>query len=409
MVPAYVLVLVLALAMLRWEPPFVVKILGLFWLAVAAALPILLPIPGPLAPTGPYAVGTAVYHLIDTSRDEFYTDDPNDKREIMVQVWYPAQPPQTGTKPVLYLEDIDAAGPVIAHRLDMPRFLFDHLNLAYAHAYNDAEILDGDAVFPVIIFSHGLNSFRNQNTTMVQELASYGFVVAAIDHTYANVFTVFPDGRITLYNPDIFSDEPANPPRNSNTLVGVWAQDATFVLDQMAVWQNEAGNRFNGRLNLDQVGIFGHSTGGGAAAEFCLTDQRCGAVLGLDAWVEPISDPVLEGLSNPLMFIQADQWGADNEVDLNSRRAGAIYEAGQSDSYLLVVAGAAHYDFTDLPLFSPITAQLGLSSDIPSKYMAKMLNHYTLAFFNQYLREETGGLSTKTPRIYPEVTINFHP
>jgi hypothetical protein len=131
--------------------------------------------------------------------------------------------------------------------------------------------------------------------------------------------------------------------------------------------------------------------------------------LGLDAWVEPISDPVLEGLSNPLMFIQADQWGADNEVDLNSRRAGAIYEAGQSESYLLVVAGAAHYDFTDLPLFSPITAQLGLSSDIPSKYMAKMLNHYTLAFFNQYLREETGGLSTKTPRIYPEVTINFHP
>ncbi|MEJ2749165.1 MAG: hypothetical protein P8183_14855 [Anaerolineae bacterium] len=269
--------------------------------------------------------------------------------------------------------------------------------------------MEEEAPYPVLIFSHGLNGFRNQNTTLVQVLASHGYVVAAIDHTYANIFTVFPDGRIAFYEPAIFSDEPAEPPRNSHTLVQVWAQDIAFVLDEMAVWQNDAGNRFNGRLDLNHVGVFGHSTGGGAAAEFCLTDSRCTAELGLDAWVEPVSDAVLNGLPVPFMLIQADHWCFDSgEADTNSPRARVIYEAGLADSYLLTVAGAAHYDFTDLPLFSPLTPQLGLSSNIPSRYMATLLNDYTLAFFNRYLRGKNSRLLVGDTAVYPEVTFHHH-
>ncbi|MCB9421538.1 MAG: hypothetical protein H6667_17165 [Ardenticatenaceae bacterium] len=409
MVPAYILAVGLAVwTLTRRKLPVVAGIGGMIWLSFATALPVLLPVPRPLAPTGPYAVGTAVYYLTDTNRNEIYTDDPNDKRELMVQVWYPAQPPEPGIKPALYLEDIEVAGPAIAQRLNMPAFLLDHLNLAYSQSFTDAEIANEDTAYPVIIFSHGLNGFRNQNTTMIQELASYGYVVAAIDHTYANIFTVFPDGRVTFYEPRIFSDDPAEPPRNSHTLVGVWAQDIAFVLDQMAFWQEEAGNRFNGRLDLNHVGVFGHSTGGGAMAEFCLTDPRCQAGLGLDAWVEPVSNAVLNGMPVPLMLIQADHWQSESD-DNNSPRARAIYEAGLADSYLLIVAGAAHYDFTDLPLFSPLTPQLGLSSDIPSKQMATMLNEYALAFFNQYLKGEKSDVLTGSTVDYPEITFNYHP
>lgn len=408
MVPAYLLVAGLAVwTLFKWKIPLIVGIGGFIWLIVAAALPVLLPVPRPLPPTGPYDVGTAVYHLTDSSRDEFYTDNPTDKRELMVQVWYPAQPPLPGTKPVRYLEDVEVAGPAIAHRLKLPSFLLDHLNLAYSQSFPEAAIMNEAGAYPVIIFSHGLNGFRNQNTTLVQELASYGYVVAAIDHTYANAFTVFPDGRVTFYEPAIFSDEPLAPPRNSNTLVGVWAQDIAFVLDQMADWQSESGNQFNGRLDLAHIGVFGHSTGGGAAAEFCLTDARCTAGLGLDAWVEPISDVVLDGLSQPFMLIQADHWESASG-DRNSARARAIYEAGQTDSYLLIVTGAAHYDFTDLPLFSPLTPQLGLSSDIPSRTMATMLNEYARAFFNLYLKGERSELLGGTA-VYPEITFNYHP
>ena len=408
MVPAYVLVAGLAvLTLSRWKLPVIVGIGGLLWLIVAAALPILLPVPRPLAPTGPYTVGTAVYHLIDPSRSEIYTDDPTDKRELMVQVWYPAQPPQPGTKPALYLEDIAVAGPAIARQLDLPSFLLNHLNLAYSQSFPKATIVaEGDA-YPIIIFSHGLGGFRNQNTTLVQELASHGYVIAAIDHTYANTFTVFPDGRITFYQPDVFSDELTDPPHNAQTLVSVWAQDIAFVLDQMAIWQNEAGNRFNGRLDLNHVGVFGHSTGGGAAAEFCLSDLRCTAGLGLDAWVEPVSDAALDGLPRPFMLIQADSWQSAYDHP-NSDRARAIYEAGLANSYLLIVTGAAHFDFTDLPLFSPLTPQLGLSSDIPSRTMATMLNAYALSFFDLYLKGKSSALLGGTA-VYPQITFNHRP
>jgi predicted dienelactone hydrolase len=408
MVPAYLLVAGLIVwALSGRKMPLIIRIGGLMGLIVAAVLPVLLPVPRPLPPTGPYAVGTAVYHLTDPARDEIYTDDPTDKRELMVQVWYPAQPPQPGTKPARYLEDVAVAGPVIAHRLNMPAFLLDHLNLAYSQSFPEATIVTEGSAFPVIVFSHGLNGFRNQNTTLVQELASYGYVVAAIDHTYANIFTVFPNGRVTFYEPRIFSDDPVDPPRNSHTLIGVWTQDIAFVLDQMAGWQEEGGNRFNGRLDLSRIGVFGHSTGGGAAADFCLTDPRCTAGLGLDAWVEPVSDHVLDGLPAPFMLIQADQWQAASG-DTNSARARAIYEAGLTDSYLLIVTGAAHYDFTDLPLFSPLTPQLGLSSDIPSRTMATMLNAYALAFFNSYLKADRSELLGGTA-VYPEITFNHHP
>ena len=38
----------------------------------------------------PHATGTLTYHWVDASRAEIFTADPNARRELMVQVWYPA-------------------------------------------------------------------------------------------------------------------------------------------------------------------------------------------------------------------------------------------------------------------------------------------------------------------------------
>ena len=42
-------------------------------------------------PTGPYQVGTSQWHLMDKSREETHTDQPDDYREISVYGWYPAE------------------------------------------------------------------------------------------------------------------------------------------------------------------------------------------------------------------------------------------------------------------------------------------------------------------------------
>jgi predicted dienelactone hydrolase len=410
MVPAYGLTAVyLLLAMLerrrapgdrphRW--PLLVALP--IWL-VAALLPYLLPVPRLPAPTGPYAVGTAVYHLVDAQRPEQYTADPDDKRELMVQLWYPAEvAPGLQTAP--YFEDLAAVQPALGDALGLSPFLVGHLNLVKTAAWADAPPLETGEPFAVILFSHGVTTgVRNQNTSMVQELVSHGYVVVGIDHTFGNLFTRFPDGRIVFYDPIIFNGNAANA-RDGQAVVATWRDDARFVLDSLAQWNagaGEGGARFSGRFDLERVGMFGHSTGGGTAVSFCAVDARCRAGLGLDAWVLPVpEDVVARGLAQPFMFISTPRWlGADNAA-----RGQAIFAAVQAPAYNLAVTGTEHFDYSDIPLFSPLTPQLGLSGSLNGRYTLAILNRYTLAFFDQALRGRPAELLAG-PSPYPEVQV----
>ncbi len=414
MLPAYVLVLLLfliTLPRLRVNSPqekswsawsIAGSVLGLLlWLATLA-LPYLLPVPQLPAVTGPYAIGTRTFHLIDESRGEIYTDDPADKREIMVQVWYPAEQDAQG-EPAVYFEDLDVMGPVVAERLGLPTYLLDHVNLANLDAQKDVPVLTANAPYPVLLFSHGLRSVRAQNTAMVRELVSHGFVVATIDHTYGNALVVFPDGRTALYDPDVLSGE-GEPPHTSNTLVGVWAEDMSAVLDQLTTWNETPEHGFGSRLDLSRVGALGHSTGGGAAVEFCGVDERCRAGVGLDAWLVPVSEEIVAaGLRQPFLFLRADQWEYE-DAEQNDAYAEALLGGMSETGYLATIEGAVHYDFSDLPLFSPLTEQLNLSSDMNGDYVVEMMNRMTTAFFRQVLKGEGEHLVHET-MIYPEISV----
>src|SRR5215211_3352780 len=65
--------------------------LGVLGLAISIVLPIMLPVFRFPDPSGPYEVGTSTYHWVDADRPEVFTDDSDDRRELMVQVWYPAE------------------------------------------------------------------------------------------------------------------------------------------------------------------------------------------------------------------------------------------------------------------------------------------------------------------------------
>ncbi|MAT96773.1 MAG: hypothetical protein CL608_06490 [Anaerolineaceae bacterium] len=406
MFPAYGLTAVFLLLTIRWRTTtparlaWVGGVLGLLAWLVAVALPVAMPVPRLPDATGPYAVGTFTAYLVDNSRQETYTEDPNDNRELMVQVWYPAA--NRDGEPAQYMPDLDVAGPVIAEQFDLPAFLLNHINLTKLDVWRDVPSADNGAPFPVIVFSHGLTGIRMQNTVMVRELVSHGYIVAAIDHSYANALTIFPDGRVFVYDPSrIFPSGESNP-TEGNPLVQVWANDIAFLLDEMAVWDEEAGHVLNGSFNLNQIGIFGHSTGGGATMEFCLQDARCQAGVGLDSWLLPVSaDLLAQEVKQPFMFIGTPSWLGPENRALGNR---LFNDLGQ-DGYNLLLANTAHYDFTDLPLLTPLSPQLGLSGSINSTYSLEIQNEYLLAFFNQYLKGEPSSLLLTEPSPYPELTI----
>jgi predicted dienelactone hydrolase len=375
---------------------------GLLLTVLAVALPVLFPIPHGPPPTGPYQVGTFSMALTDSSRHEIYSQDPQALRRIMVQVWYPADP-KPGTPLAPWVDHPEIFGPAISHVLHLPSFFLDHLKYARTNSYVDAPVSQAQSNYPVLLFSHGWTGFRQQNTYQIQELVSHGYIVAAVQHTYGAAVTVFPDGTVVNYDPQALPDgapdgiyDPA-----ANKLVDQWAGDLGFVLDTLTQMNlSDTQHGLQGRLDLERVGVFGHSTGGGAAVEFCARDPRCKAGLGEDAFMTPVSKSVLaSGLRQPFLFLFSEQW---SKKPKNVALFGQLYS--HSDQTVTAhILGTMHYDFTDLPLLTPIAAQLGLKGPINGGRVMTIVDEYSLSFFDQALRGRRTVLLNGPSEQFPEV------
>ena len=389
-------------------------IVGLSIIFVIASLlgGTIFPVPDPYPITGPYQVGTREIHLVDPDRNELYGSDPAVPREFMAQIWYPAVP-GPGDEQAQWMPAIQYAGPAIADKLDLPAFTLGHLKYVLANAILEAEPVQDGALFPVLIFSHGWEGFKEQNIYQVEELASHGYVVIGISHTYGSVLTVFPDGRQVPTNqnalPDGVSDEAYD--QASNTLVQQWAGDIARTLDVLESMDQESGDWFlSGKVDLKRVGLFGHSTGGGAAVKFCLVDERCQAILGMDVWAEPAQPEILElHLDQPALIMHSEDWYSPNEPDRNYDLIGTLAERAENIVDEIALSGTRHYDFTSLPLLTPLAAQLGLKGPIPGTLGLEIINAETVAFFDKYLKGDKSVSLEEISNQYPEAIWILRP
>jgi hypothetical protein len=391
MIPLYVLSALLTVSALMrirastdWSP--FASGLAVFLLMASAAIPILLPVPSLPDPGGPYEVGTRTYELTDTSRGEIYSGK-DERRRFPIQVWYPSEI-DTADERAPWISRIDIFAPAIATYIDMPSFFLDHLALVKVPAYQESKVATTGEPFPIILFSHGWNGFNAQNTSQVIELASHGYVVVGVQHTYGALITAFDDGTIARNNPSAL---PGGAPDDeyevaAQKLVDQWAGDLAFALDFVERLASEPNSPFYQSLNLLRVGAYGHSTGGGAIIQFCGTDPRCKALLGMDPFMRPVSPEVLEnGVKQPAFFMFSQHWADD--VDSRNNELFRIFLPNVPQSLgVISIDGTTHYDFSDLPLLTPLAPRLGLKGPINGNRVTVILNDYLLSFFDATLR-----------------------
>jgi pimeloyl-ACP methyl ester carboxylesterase len=297
--------------------------------------------------------------------------------------------------------------------LGLPPFVFSHLKYIRTNAVPDAPVSTAQSRYPVILFSHGRGGVRIQNTFQVEELVSHGYVVVGIDHTYAAVTTVFPDGRVVSIDPRLKDTE------FLKTKFEVLANDARFVVDQLEMLNaDDPGGMFLERLDLTRVGIFGHSLGGVVAAEACRLDARFEAGIALDVFVP--QKVVENGLAQPFMFITRDTATMEQELtglDPGERQAlvdeqmdsiQAVFDEPGKERYLVKIHGLFHYNATDLPLWSPLTPVIGLAGPIDTSRAHRIINVYTLAFFDRHLDGQPALLLEGPSPDYPEVEFSVH-
>ncbi|OJF12802.1 alpha/beta hydrolase family protein [Couchioplanes caeruleus] len=346
-------------------------------------------------PTGPYPVGTVPLHLVDTARPDPVAG-PGRYRELMVSLWYPAR--DVGRHPLtpwmsaaLLRELLTSAG------LDP-----DAAAAPLTTGHERAPVRRTGGRLPVVVFSHGAHDHRSDTTIVVQELASHGYVVVTVDHTY-DAFTEFPDGRL-----GVPLDDPALTPWD-------FARDLTFVLDRiedLAAGRNPdtAGRPLpaglNAALDAHRIGMFGWSKGATATALVMAGDERVKAGVSLDGPMQS-QPPIGAELDRPFMLMTAEYtraaepsvsqfWSKLRGWRLNVQAGGAIHSSYCDQQWLLPQLAKV----IGLP-DEKLTEWIGALD--PGRAV-RIQQAYPLAFFDLHLRGRGCLLDGPNPA-FPEVVF----
>jgi len=381
-------------------------VLAVTYSAVAVALPILVPVFTFDKPSGPYKIGTVTYDWIDQQRDEVLTSDPNDKRELMVQIWYPADAKAKG-KTEAYHSDIDVFAEGYGKMFNFPSFLFKSLSYVKTHAIENAEISTAEPSYPVLLFSHGLTGNKMQNTFQVEQLVSHGYIVVGIDHTYSSTASVFPDGRVApLIMLDIKSIADLDKANEQ------WVEDASFVLDQVEkLAASDPDQRFTGRMDMNNVGMFGHSYGGATSVQALMNDSRIKAALNMDGALYGERRIPEEGLNKPFMMMSADssvenmkKTTEGSPIDMPKEILPRFDHVTTGGNYWMILNGTNHLSFTDMVLFSPL---FQLMQDRDAREVLNLINDYSQDFFDHYLKNQPFRLLEQHIGEQPDFTILY--
>ena len=341
--------------------------------------------------TGPYQVGQAIYHLIDDSRPELRTDDPDDVRELMLYVYYPAEPP-TGAEPVPYVDAAMREGFAASGMADDAFFAV--IDPVRPHAFADVPLSQAETSYPVLLFMPGGVGMPYNYTALLEELASHGYVVVATSQPYYSLVTAFPDGRVAIGYFEYLEDPNFVYEVDFDAWLETWSQDAKFVLDQLEAF-NEADLLFARHLDLERIGMFGHSMGGATTYWMCQNDHRILAGVGLDSpfilntTCSLCKEMIRTDISQPVMFMTTLSPFASPRT---------VLELG----YILRIAGTDHYSFSDDPL-----VWRGEAFRSRGEQVVATINTYLVAFFDKHVKGQEVTLLDGPSPDFPDVTFEL--
>ncbi|HEY3479979.1 MAG TPA: hydrolase, partial [Streptomyces sp.] len=369
-------------------------------------------------PSGPYPVGTVALRLVDTARpDPWVAARPF--RELMVSVRYPAR--DVGGYPFApHMLPGEAAGWVELNSLwKVPAERVDWA-ATRTHAHEGAPAGVRGGPYPVVLYSPGAGDPRSLGTTLCDDLASRGYVVVSIDHTYDASAVEFPHHRVEKSVLPAEYDKVKTDQRLITELlhktVDVRVADTLFVLD---VLRDALPRPLRAVADLGRIGMFGQSGGGFTALQAMHDDPRIAAGANFDGVVSYVQDDgdagnlsslATDGLDRPFLLV-----GKDGNTRDSVPSWDALWGNSRGWHRGLSLTGAEHATFTDLEVTVPqLAGPLGLTHDtvvanvggIPPADAVAADRAYLAAFFDRWLRgKDDGGLLDGPSDRYPLMTF----
>ncbi|MCP2323493.1 putative dienelactone hydrolase [Hamadaea flava] len=330
-------------------------------------------------PTGSYPVGRSTRQWTDPGRLDPLAPQPGQHRVLSVWLWYPAGPVSGPTA---------AYAPGAWSNLQQQGFLGGPLDAISTSEYDDPPAADGR--FPLVVLEPGLGLSAPQFTTVAQDLASHGFVVAGVTPTFSANVTVLDGrvvGRTAKGNPDSESADVLGP------LVQIWAADARFAAARVAALPGD--DRLAGHVDTSRVAYIGHSLGGASSLQACHDDPDCAGAVDLDG--TPYGPVGSAGLDKPFLLLSSQDGcvagtcaagtGTDHEPIESAARSLLAASSGPNWRYAL--AGAQHFNFTDYSVYfflPPLQHLLGQLGTINGRRALEITDAVVLAFLDHVVR-----------------------
>lgn len=352
-------------------------------------------------PSGPDDVGTVALRLVDGSRHDPWVP-AQAYRELMVSVFYPARDaaayPLAPQMTPAAAEHFDASlGTPVHQGLGVKPGAADW-GATMTHSHQGAPVAAGR--HPVVLYSPGLGDPRTLGTTFAEDLASRGYVVVTIDHTYDASEVEFPGGRVEPFKLPLDGD----PIATLKKVMSVRTTDTRFVLDRLTTLPNGLGSA----VDTARIGMAGQSAGGFTALQVLHDDPRVRAAADLDGTVgfdqsdggPGLSTLAESGLRRPFLLM-----GSQASDHHTVRSWEALWDHSTGWKRDLHLRGSAHHTYTDLESLAP---QLKADADtgwIDSSRAVAEQRAYLAAFFDRWLLGRDDGLLDRPSPRYPDVTF----
>lgn len=257
--------------------------------------------------------------------------------------------------------------------------------------------------FPVVVFSHGLSANRSIYSTVCTELASHGFVVAAVEHrdrSACATFTLSEEGEkeYILFKPTPVDVKEYN---LRNEQIKIRVEESIRALDVLekinnGTVKNDLLSDFDlkqlcGRLDLAQPIMTGHSFGGVTALSTLAKDKRFRLGMALDPWMFPIKDEmdsVCPAVTQPLICISTEAF----QSDANLR---AMSKLTTESTVFVTIKGTVHQNQCDTPFLVGHIGRVfaGASSPLDPQTAMDINNRLMLNFIAMHLGEKAASLN----------------
>lgn len=302
---------------------------------------------------------------------------------LSYKLWFPVNTVPESNKKTSYSSDLDDLS-----IMGMPKFIFSHLKRVKTNALEDGQI--ANQKFPLIIYSHGASSIMVDNTALMEEIASHGYIVLALQHNFS----------FEKYGININDAKKADATIQIRLIDRLleWAvpeqvNDYKIILNSIQKIPNA------NHIDFTNLGLIGHSLGGATVTSVPAITKHVKAIVNIDG---PIPKSIGQKYAPSFLYISSfstdltDYEFQDFNVPPEFYRTVKNYELQNVKKFIEMNSSntswvrfktSNHLDLTDMPFVMPL---------LVSKNFDKLEGHQLksdiiVAFFNRELKNESNS------------------